>query len=138
MPWSTGDSNAMLSWRGAIGAGDAGSIRCDLGELVILLLAVGVEDTAGASPKSTLRKQSMQVGEGGHRRAWRAQIHTCAGSGVEHPSRDDDDYTWRDLDVNHLTRGPVLAVLPSKTTTIECMPAVEDLYLLSAMGRMTS
>jgi hypothetical protein len=42
-----------------------------------------------------------------------------------------------DLDVNYLTGRSLLAVLPSKTTTIECMPAVEDLHFLPDMGRMT-
>jgi hypothetical protein len=51
----------MLSWRGAVDAGDVGSVRCDLVGRVILLLAIGVEDTAGASPKSALRQQPMQI-----------------------------------------------------------------------------
>ena len=137
VPWSTGDSNTMLSWRGVVGAGDAGSIRCDLGGRVILLLAIGVEDTAGASPKSALGQQLMQVDEGAHRCAGSTQFHTCARGGVEHPRRHDQDYAWCDLDVNHLTGGSLFAVLPSETTTIKCMPAVEDLYLLPDMGRMT-
>lgn len=127
----------MLSWRGAVGAGDAGSIRCDLRGRVILLLAIGVEDTAGASPKSMLGQQLVQIDEGGHRCAGSTQFHACAGGCVEHPRRHDQDYAWRDLDVNHLTCRSLFAVLPSKTTTIECMPAVEDLYLLPDMGRMT-
>ena len=65
----------MFSWRGALGMGDAGSIRSDLGGRVILLLAIGVENTAGASPKSELGQQLMEIGEGGHRRAWFTQFH---------------------------------------------------------------
>ena len=127
----------MLSWRGAVGAGDAGSIRSDLGGRVILLLAIGVEDTAGASPKSVLRQQLMQITEGAHRRARSTQFHACAGGSVEHPRRHDQDYARSDLDVNHVTCRSLFAVLPSKSTTIERMPAVEDLYLLPDMGRMT-
>jgi hypothetical protein len=127
----------MLSWRGAVGAGDAGSIRCDLGGRVILLLAIGVEDTAGASPKSALGQQLMQIDEGGHRCAGSTQFHACTGGSVEHPRRHDQYYAGCDLDVNHLTGGSLFAVLPSKTTTIKCMPAVEDLHLLPDMGRMT-
>lgn len=127
----------MLSWRGADGAGDAGSIGCDLGGRVISLLAIGVEDTAGASPKSTLGQQLVQIDEGGHRCAGSTQFHAGTGGSVEHPRRHNQDYAWRDLDVNHLTCRSLFAVLPSKTTTVECMPAVEDLHLLPDMGRMT-
>lgn len=137
IPWSARVSNTMFSWRGAVGAGDAGSIRGDLGGRVILLLAIGVEDTAGASPKSVLRQQLMQIAEGAHRCAGSAQFHACAGGSVEHPRRHDQDYARSDLDVNHVTCCPLFAVLPSKSTTIERMPAVEDLYLLPDMGRMT-
>jgi len=77
----------MLSWRGGVGAGDAGSIRCDLGGLVILLLAIGVEDTAGASPKSVLRQQLMQIAEGANRRAGGTKSIACAGGGAEHQGR---------------------------------------------------
>ena len=136
-PWSARVSNAMLSWRGAVGARDAGSIKCDLGGRVILLLAIGVEDTAGASPKSVLRQQLMQIAEGAHRCAGSAQFHACARGCIEHPRRHDQDYARSDLDVNHVTCRSLFAVLPSKPTTIERMPAVEDLYLLPDMGRMT-
>ena len=79
----------------------------------------------------------MQIAEGAHRCAGSAQFHACAGGSVEHPRRHDQDYAGCDLDVNHLTGGSLFAVLPSKTTTIKCMPAVEDLHLLPDMGRMT-
>ena len=127
----------MLSWRGAVGARDAGSIKCDLGGRVILLLAIGVEDTAGASPKSVLRQQLMQVAKSAHRCAGSAQFHACARGSIEHPRRHDQDYARSDLDVNHVTCRSLFAVLPSKPTTIERVPAVEDLYLLPDMGRMT-
>jgi hypothetical protein len=79
----------------------------------------------------------VQIDEGGHRCAGSTQFHTCAGGCIEHPRRHDQDCAWGDLDVNYLTGRSLLAVLPSKTTTIECMPAVEDLHFLPDMGRMT-
>jgi hypothetical protein len=127
----------MLSWCGAFGAGDAGSIRSDLGGRVILLLAIGVKNTAGASPKSVLRQQLMQIAQSAHRCAGSAQFHACAGGSVEHPRRNNQDYARSDFDVNHVTCRSLFAVLPSKSTTIERMPAVEDLYLLPDMGRMS-
>jgi hypothetical protein len=39
--------------------------------------------------------------------------------------------------LDHLTCRSLFAVLPSKTTTVECMPAVENLYFLPDMSRMT-
>ncbi len=75
IPSSSMDSNTMFSWHGAIAVGDAGSIRSDLGGRVILLLAIGVKDTAGASPKSEIAQQLMEIGEGGHRSAWFTQFH---------------------------------------------------------------
>ena len=39
--------------------------------------------------------------------------------------------------MNNLADCPLFAELSSKTATIECMPAVEALYLLPDMGRMT-
>jgi hypothetical protein len=79
----------------------------------------------------------MQIAEGSHRCAGSAQLHACAGGSVEHPRRHDQDYARGDLDVNHVTCRALFPVLPSKSTTIERMPAVEDLYLLPDMGRMT-
>jgi len=55
----------MHNCRGDLGTGIAGRIRCGTGELVILLLPLGVMDTGGASPKTALRQQMMQFGKGG-------------------------------------------------------------------------
>ena len=127
----------MVSWRGAVWVGDAGSIRSDLGGRVILLLVVGVEDTEGASPKSERGQQMMEIGEGSHRSTRFSQFHAGTRRGVEHPRSYNQNYAGLDLDVNHVAGGSVLTVLPSETTTVERMPAVEDLHLLPDMGRMT-
>jgi hypothetical protein len=79
----------------------------------------------------------MQIDEGGHRRAGHTQFHACAGGSVEHPLRHDQDYARCDLDVHNITCRSLFAVLPSKTATIERMPAVEDFDFLPDMGRMT-
>ena len=55
----------MLNCRCAMGAGGAKRISCGLGELVILLLAMGVMDTAGASSISTLQQRLMQFCKSG-------------------------------------------------------------------------
>ena len=79
----------------------------------------------------------MQIDEGSHRRAGHTQFHACAGGSVEHPRRHDQDYARCDLDVHNITCRSLFTVLPSKTTTIERMPAVEDFDFLPDMGRMT-
>lgn len=82
-------------------------------------------------------QQFMQIDEGGHRRSGGTQFHACTGGSVEHPRRHDQDYARCDLDVHNITCRSLFAVLPSKTTTIERMPAVEDFDFLPDMGRMT-
>jgi hypothetical protein len=112
-------------------------IKSDLGGWVILLLVFGVEDTAGASSKSERRQQMMEIGKCGHRSAWFTQLHSWTRGGVEHPCRHNQDYAGFYLDINHVTGGPVLAVLPSQMAPIKCMPAIEDFHHLPDMGRMT-
>lgn len=79
----------------------------------------------------------MQIDEGDHRRAGYTQFHACTRGSVEHPRRHDQDYARCDLDVNHIACRSLFTVLPSKTTTIERMPAVKDFDFLPDMGRMT-
>ena len=79
----------------------------------------------------------MQIDEGAYRRARRTQFQACTRSSVEHPRRHHQDYPRSDLDVNNITCRSLFAVLPSKTTPIERMPAVEDFDFLPDMGRMT-
>lgn len=112
--------------------------RCGLGELVILLLAIGVMDTGRASPKAALGQQLMQFGQGGDRRAWSTKAHASARGCVEHPCRHHDDGARTHLNMNNLARRSLLAVLTSHTTAVQRVPAVEDLDLLPDMGRMTS
>ena len=54
----------MLNCRCVMDAGGAMRITCGLCELVILLLAMGVMDTAGASSISTLQQHEMQFCKG--------------------------------------------------------------------------
>jgi hypothetical protein len=108
-----------------------------LGELVILLLAMGVMDTGGASLKSALREHLMQFGKRVHGRLRRAKIHTRAGGGVKHPGGHHDDDTGVNLNVDNLAGCSLLAVLTSHSTSIQRVPAVEDLHFLPDMGRMT-
>ncbi len=128
----------MLNCRCDAVAAGARLRRWGLGELVILLLAIGVMDTGGASPKPALRQQPMQFGQGDDRRAWSTKAHASARGCVEHPGCHHDDGARTHLNVNNLTRRSLLAVLASHTTAVQRVPAVEDLDLLPDMGRMTS
>lgn len=128
----------MLNCRCDISAVGTRLRRCGLGELVILLLAIGLMDTGGASPKAALRQQLMQFGQVGDRRAWSAKVHAGAIGCVEHPGCHHDDDARTHLNVDNLARRSLLAVLTSHTTAVQCVPAVEDFDLLPDMGRMTS
>jgi hypothetical protein len=121
----------MLSWRGAAG-GCAG-----VGRLLILLLLDDDRIVPGASSETALDQQLMQLSQRGYRDARRAEPHSGAGDGIEHPRRHHDDHAGRYLDVNNLAAGAPLNILASNTTPIECVPAIVDLDLLPDMGRMT-
>ena len=97
----------------------------------------GVGNTRQASPKSLLRHHHMQVRECLHADLRSAQFHMGASHSVEHPTSDHDHDAWCDLDMNDFAVGALLAVLATDTTSIQWMPAVEDLNFLPDMGRMT-
>lgn len=97
----------------------------------------GLGNTREASSKSLLGQQQMQVCQRLYRCSRGAQFHVRAGNGIQNPGGDDDHDAWRDLDMNHLTSGPTLAVLAPDATSKQRVPAVEDLNFLPDMGRMT-
>ena len=101
------------------------------------LLLCDATNIRGASTKTAIPKQTVQIDQCGNRKAWGAELHACADAGVEHPGWHHRDDTWADLYVNKLTAGSLLAVLPSQVASIQRVPAVEDLNFLPDMGRMT-
>ena len=121
----------MLSWRADVGGG------AGLGGFAMMLLPGGVRTAPGALPGTTLDQQMVQVGEGRHRHARRAELHPGAGDRVEHPRRQDRDHAGRRLDVHEATRAAILAVLPPDAPPVQRMPAVVDDSFLPDMGRMT-
>ena len=121
----------MLSWRGAAGSNDG------VGRLLILLPLDDGRIVQGASSESALDQQAMQLNQRRYRDARRAEPHSGAGDGIEHPGRHHDDHAGRYLDVNDLAADAPLNILASNVTPIECVPAIMDLDLLPDMGRMT-
>ena len=121
----------MLSWRGVVDGG------AGLGGFAMMLLLDGVRTVPGASPGTTLDQQLVEVSEGRHRHARRAELHPGAGDRVEHPCRQDRDHAGRRLDVHEATGEAILAVLPPDAPPVQRMPAVIDDGLLPDMGRMT-
>jgi hypothetical protein len=128
----------MFIWRGVAGRGALEIVDSSFvcGDRVMWLLAGGGVSTA-ASSKSTLTQQQVQFAQRLQRRSWWTQFHRGAGRRVEHPRCDNDDDARRGLDVNYLTVGSLLAVLPPHSPSVKRMPAVEDLNFLPDMGRMT-
>lgn len=93
--------------------------------------------TQEASSKSAHYQQTMQVDQSGDGQLRCTQLHARASSTVQHPSRQDDHHAGRHFDVDDVTAGSSLAVLPPKPAPVQRMPAVEDLDFLPYMGRMT-
>ncbi|WP_068685356.1 hypothetical protein [Variovorax sp. WDL1] len=128
----------MFIWRGVVGRGALEIVDRSFvcGDWVMWLLAGGGVDTA-ASSKSALTQQQVQLAQGLQRSSWWPQFHRGAGRRVEHPRCDNNDDAGRGLDVNYLTVGSLLAVLPSHSAPVQRMPAIEDFDFLPDMGRMT-
>ena len=121
----------MLSWCGAAGS------SAGVGRLLILLPLDDDRIVPGASSETALDQQVMQLNQRRYRDARRAEPHSGAGDGIQHPCRHHNDYTGRYLDVNDLAAGAPLNILASNATPIECVPAIMDVDLLPDMGRMT-
>lgn len=67
-------------------------------------------------------------------RRTQGQVRTCCC--VKHPASDSDNDAWLYFDVNKLTGGSALAVLPAHPATEQRVPAIEDLDFLPDMGGM--
>ncbi len=79
----------------------------------------------------------MQVCQRVHRCSRGTQFHACACNGVQHPGGDHDHDAGCDFDMDDLAVGPLLAVLAPYATSVQWMPAIEDINFLPDMGRMT-
>ena len=134
MPRSRMESNTMLSWRGTTDG--AGVVGADFGELLILLLLGDSRIAKGASPKTALDEEPMQIAQSSDIGARRANLHAGTGGRIQHPCSQRDDHAGRRLDVDNSAAGALLAVLLPNTATIKGMPTVMDLDFLPDMGRM--
>ena len=134
MPRSRMESNTMLSWRGTTDG--AGVVGTDFRELFILLLLGDSRIAKGASPKTALDEEPMQIAQSSDIGAGRANLHAGAGGRIQHPGRQHDDHARRRLDVDNPAGGALLTVLPPNTATVEGMPPVMDFDFLPDMGRM--
>jgi hypothetical protein len=128
------ESNAMLSWRGTTDG--AGVVGTGFGELLILLLLGDSRITKGASPKTALDEETMQISQRSDIGARRANLHAGAGGQIQHPGCQHNYYAGCRLNVDNPAAGALLAVLLSNTASVEWMPAVMDLDFLPDMGRM--
>jgi hypothetical protein len=134
MPRSRMESNAMLSWRGTTDG--TGVVGTGFGELLILLLLGDSRITKGASPKTALDEETMQISQRSDIGARRANLHAGAGGQIQHPGCQHNYYAGCRLNVDNPAAGALLAVLLSNTASVEWMPAVMDLDFLPDMGRM--
>ena len=78
----------------------------------------------------------MQVDQSCEIDARCTKLHPCAGQRVQHPGRHCNHLSRRDLDVNKITSGAPLAVMPTNAAAKQRMPLVMDLDFPPDMGRM--
>jgi hypothetical protein len=129
IPRKLAGSSAMLSWRkGAEGVGG-------LGSGILLLLGDG-RITRRASSLPAPRQQVMKIRERRRRHPWRAELHACAGHGVQHPRGQDDDHAGLCLDMDKTSGLAILAALPTQALAVKRMPTVMNHDFLPDMGRM--
>jgi hypothetical protein len=129
LPRSWAESSAIASWHWDDG------FSC-LADLITILLD-DVRVVPGFSSKAERNEQIVQINQSRRCNARSADLHSGAGDRVQHPSRDDGNYTGRCLDVNYVTNGPSLTVMTPDTTPIKWMPPVMDDDFLPDMGTMT-
>jgi hypothetical protein len=103
--------------------------------LVFIEDLVGV-NTERASPKTAFDQDPMQIGQCFERDLRRAQGQARTRGRVEHPAGHSDNDAWLYFDVDDLTGGPALAVLPTHPATEQWVPAIKDLDFLPDMGGM--
>lgn len=93
-------------------------------------------NTERASPKATFDQDTMQIGQCFETDQRRTQRQLRTRGRVEHPASHNDNDAWLYFDVDDLTGGPALAVLPAHPATEQRVPAIEDLDFLPDMGGM--
>jgi hypothetical protein len=122
----------MLSCRG-VADGDG----MDIGGFLMLLLLNDAGIARGASPKTAVHQQMMQIDKRRDRDARRPDLHAGARDRIEHPRGDYRDYAGCHLDVNDRTAGTLLDVLSAQSSTKKWVPAVVDDDFMPDMGRMS-
>jgi hypothetical protein len=121
----------MLSWRKAMGGG------AGIGRFFILPLQDDSRIVPGASSKTALDQQMMQLNQRRYSHARRADLHSDADGRIHDPRRRHDDHAGCRFEVDNGSGGALLAALASNAAAIEGVPAIMDLDLLPDMGRMT-
>jgi hypothetical protein len=79
----------------------------------------------------------MQVNQCGEGDLRCANVHSHAGAGIQHPSRNDDDHAGRRFDMHNGTACPLLVELPTYAAAVQRVPAIVNHHLWPDMGRMT-
>ncbi len=102
-----------------------------------MLLLDDARIVLGASSKTALNQQVMQLEERRYRHARRADLHSGAGDRIQHPRRHYGHYAGCRLDVDHAAGITLFAAANPDTTPKERVPLIMDFHLLPDMGRMT-
>lgn len=78
----------------------------------------------------------MQIVQRFERDPRRTQRQVRTRGCIEHPAGHGDNDAWLYFDMDDLTGGPALAVLPAHPPAEQRVPAIEDLDFLPEMGGM--
>jgi hypothetical protein len=120
----------MLSWRCDVGDGTG------IDSFVMALLLDDARIARRFSPKTKHDQQLVQVSKRVCCHARRSDLHPDAGNRIQHPRRQDCDYTRQHLDMNKAAGLAPLAALPPDTLAVKRVPTVINFNFLSDMGRM--
>ena len=135
MPTSDGISKSMLSWHCR---GTADNVVCVDLVFGFMGLLTGGTNTGRASPKTEIEQDAIEFCQRLDGGLGCTELHARTSSLVQHPTGHENDDTRRHFNMDDVDATPALAVLPPHATTVQRMPAIEDLDLLPDMGRMTA
>jgi hypothetical protein len=100
-----------------------GEVFSCLADLITILLD-DVRVVPAFSSKTERNEQIVQINQRGRRNPGDADLHPDADGRVQHPCRNDRNYTGRGLDMDDVTRCPSFTVMPPDTAPIKRMPSV--------------
>jgi hypothetical protein len=105
------------------------------------LISILLEDwgvITEASPKAAFQKKQTQIAKRVDRDARRAQSHSSANNGIDHPMWQDRYDAGCHFDMDNGAARTLFAALHPQSSTIKRVPTIVNLNFLPDMGRMNA